>query len=101
MAAAAERPRPAGEQEGQETLDVGGPPLGPMRVAAYGGGEVLVAEARRSRAHDGARRAAVVYPRLEDHCRERGGRPAAALEHDTMIAAYLIDPARRGYRSTS
>ena len=23
--------------------------------------------------------------------------PAAALEHDTMIAAYLIDPARRGY----
>ena len=35
---------PAGEQEGQEALDVGGPPLGPMRVAAYGGGEVLVAE---------------------------------------------------------
>ena len=23
--------------------------------------------------------------------------PAAALEHDTMVAAYLIDPARRGY----
>src|SRR4029078_6073328 len=23
--------------------------------------------------------------------------PAVALEHDTMIAAYLIDPARRGY----
>ena len=45
VALAAERPRPAGEPDGQETLDVGGPPLGPMRVAAYGGGEVLVAEA--------------------------------------------------------
>ena len=33
VALAAERPRPAGEQEGQETLDVGGPPLGPMKVA--------------------------------------------------------------------
>ena len=31
VALAAERPRPAGEQDGQETLDVGGPPLGPMR----------------------------------------------------------------------
>ena len=45
VAIAAERPRPLGEPEGQETLDVGGPPVGPMEVAAYGGGEVLVSEA--------------------------------------------------------
>src|SRR4051794_18714881 len=44
VALATQRPRPAGEQDGQETLDVGGPPLGPMEVAAYAGGEVLVAE---------------------------------------------------------
>src|SRR5919205_192690 len=34
VALAAGRPPPAGGREGQEALDVGGPPLGPMRVAA-------------------------------------------------------------------
>ncbi|HEY1274194.1 MAG TPA: DNA polymerase I [Thermoleophilaceae bacterium] len=97
-ALAAERPRPAGEQEGQETLDIGGPPLGPLRVAAYAGGEVLVSEAETLPAlamawgdrplvtHDWKTTAVG-----EDPCE------APPLAHDTMVAAYLIDPARRAY----
>ena len=99
---AAERPRPAGEQGGQETLDVGGPPLGPMRVAAYGGGEVLVAEAETLAALTMARgdRPLVIHDWKTTAISEDASEPAAPaprLEHDTMIAAYLIDPARRGY----
>ena len=85
VALAAERPRPAGEPDGQETLDVGGPPLGPMEVAAYAGGEVLVAECETLTAlDDGARRAAGRLPRLEDHGGERGGRArrGARARHD-------------------
>ena len=64
---------------------MGGPPLGPLRVAAYarrrgarGGGETLAA------LHDGARRAPGRGPRLEDHRGERGGRAGAAARarHD-------------------
>ena len=98
VALAAERPRPAGEQDGQETLDVGGPPLGPMRVAAYAGGEVLVAERETLTALTMARgeRPIVTHDWKTTAVSEEAA-PAVALEHDTMIAAYLIDPARRGY----
>jgi DNA polymerase-1 len=98
VAVAAERPRPAGEQAGQETLDVGGPPLGPMRVAAYGGGEVLVAECETLAALTMARGTRpIVYHDWKTTAVSEESAPAVALEHDTMIAAYLIDPARRGY----
>ena len=102
VALAAERPRPAGEQEGQETLDVGGPPLGPMKVAAYGGGEVLVSEAETLAALTMARgeRAIVTHDWKTTAVSEDASEPPAPppnLEHDTLIAAYLIDPARRGY----
>jgi DNA polymerase I len=99
VALAAERPRPAGEQEGQETLDVGGPPLGPMKVAAYAGGEALVAEAETLTALAMARgeRPFVTHDWKTTAVSEAEAAPAVALDHDTMIAAYLIDPARRGY----
>jgi DNA polymerase I len=98
VAIAAERPRPAGEPEGQETLDVGGPPIGPMRLAAYGGGEVLVAECETLAALTMARgERPIVYHDWKTTAVSEEAAPAAVLEHDTMIAAYLIDPARRGY----
>src|SRR6185312_6548022 len=99
VALAAERPRPAGEPDGQETLDVGGPPLGPMRVAAYAGKEVLVAESESLAALTMAlaERPIVTHDWKTTAVSEEGDAPAVALEHDTLIAAYLIDPARRGY----
>ncbi len=98
VAIAAERPRPAGEQDGQETLDVGGPPLGPMRIAAYGGGEVLVAECETLAALTMARgERPLVYHDWKTTAVSEEAAPAAVLEHDTLIAAYLIDPTRRGY----
>jgi DNA polymerase-1 len=71
---------------------------GPLTVAAWAGDEVLVSEAENLAAFAAA----------------RGDRPIAAhdwktiavadepceappLGHDTMVAQYLIDPARRGY----
>ena len=98
ISVAAERPRPAGEPDGQETLDVGGPPLGPMRIAAYGGGAVLVAECETLAALTMARgERPFVYHDWKTTAVSEEAAPAAVLEHDTMIAAYLIDPARRGY----
>ena len=98
VAIAAERPRPAGEPDGQETLDVGGPPIGPMRLAAYGGGEALVAECETLAALTMARgERPIVYHDWKTTAVSEEAAPAAVLEHDTMIAAYLIDPARRGY----
>ena len=98
VAIAAERPRPAGEQDGQETLDVGGPPIGPMRIAAYGGGEVLVAECETLTALTMARgERPIVYHDWKTTAVSEEAAPAAVLEHDTLIAAYLIDPTRRGY----
>ncbi len=98
VAIAAERPRPAGEPDGQETLDVGGPPLGPMRIAAYGGGEVLVAECETLAALTMARgERPLVYHDWKTTAVSEEAAPAAVLEHDTLIAAYLIDPTRRGY----
>jgi DNA polymerase-1 len=98
VAIATERPGPAGEPEGQEALDVGGPPIGPMRVAAYAGGEVLVAECETLAALTMARgERPIVYHDWKTTAVSEEAAPAAVLEHDTMIAAYLIDPARRGY----
>jgi DNA polymerase-1 len=71
---------------------------GPLRFAAYAGGDVLVGEAetlaalalawgeRPLVAHDWKSIAA-----REEPC------DTPPLEHDTMVAAYLIDPTRRRY----
>jgi DNA polymerase-1 len=73
--------------------------VGPLRFAAYAGGEVLVGEApgglsellegwgsRPVIAHDWKSLAAGEDPAI-----------APPLAHDTEVAAYLLDPARRGY----
>src|SRR4051812_44236368 len=72
-----------------------GVPVGPLRFAAYAGGDVLVGEAetftalslawgeRPITAHDFKSMAPDEAPPL--------------LEHDTMVAGYLIDPSRRNY----
>ena len=69
-----------------------------LRFAAYGGNEVLTGESetlaalalswgdRPLVAHDWKSIASAEDPSV-----------APPLEHDTMVAAYLIDPARRGY----
>jgi DNA polymerase-1 len=87
---------PGGEQA---PLPASGDTSQPLRFAAYaGGGEVLVGEAetlaaialawgeRPLVAHDWKSIAMA-----DDPC------DAPPLEHDTMVAAYLLDPARRGY----
>ncbi len=98
VAIAAERPRPAGEQEGQEALDVA-LPTGPLRVAAYaGGGEVLVGEAETVAALALARgdRPLVAHD-WKSIATIDGSFESPPLQHDTMVAAYLIDPAGRAY----
>jgi hypothetical protein len=72
-----------------------GAPSGPLRFAAYAGEEVFVGEAetftaislawddKPITAHDFKSMAPDEYP--------------PPLEHDTMVAAYLIDPSRRSY----
>src|SRR4051812_33887889 len=95
-AGAAEEAPPGGEQA---ALPGSGDPDEPLRFAAYAGGdEVLVGEAetlaavalawgdRPLVAHDWKSIAMA-----DDPCE------APPLEHDTMVAAYLLDPARRGY----
>src|SRR4051794_27362794 len=87
---------PGGEQA---PLPASGDMSEPLRFAAYAGGdEVLVGEAetlaavalawgeRPLVAHDWKSIAM-----SDDPC------DAPPLEHDTMVAAYLLDPARRGY----
>jgi len=88
---AAERPARA-----EDELPVGPEP--PLRFAAYAGGEVLTGEAetlaaltlswgdRPLVAHDWKTLAA-----SEEPCE------APPLAHDTMVAAYLLDPAGRAY----
>ena len=79
-------------------VDEAGNPSGPLRFAAYTGGDVLVGEAETFTALSLA----------------WGNRPVTAhdfksmapdedpppLEHDTMVAGYLIDPSRRNYELT-
>src|SRR4051794_16577977 len=86
---------PGGEQA---PLPASGDTSEPLKFAAYAGGEVLVGEAetlaaialawgeRPLVAHDWKSIAMA-----DDPC------DAPPLEHDTMVAAYLLDPARRGY----
>jgi DNA polymerase-1 len=70
----------------------------PLRFAAYTGGEVLVGEAETLAALALAwgERPVVTH---DWKAIVSGETPVEGppLEHDTMVAAYLIDPARRGY----
>jgi DNA polymerase-1 len=88
---------PAGGE--QAPLPAAVDPSEPLRFAAYAGGEeVLVGEAETLAAIALAwgKRPLVAHDwksiaMADDPCE------APPLEHDTMVAAYLIDPARRGY----
>jgi DNA polymerase-1 len=82
----------------QVSFDLDGPSRGPLTVAAFAGDEVQVAEAETLAAfvlaRDGRPVAAHDWKTIamaDDPC------DALPLAHDTMVAAYLIDPARRGY----
>src|SRR5215211_362745 len=90
----AERPEPP---EGE--LDLGDAPL---EFAAYAGGdEVLVGEAETLAAVALAWNGRpLVAHDWKDTVSRHGPCEALPLEHDTMVAAYLIDPARRGYPLT-
>jgi len=83
---------------GQGSFDFDGGPRGPLTVAAWAGDEVLVAEAETLAAFAMARGEHPVVAHdwktiamADDSC------DAPPLAHDTMVAAYLIDPTRRGY----
>src|SRR5215207_7906583 len=83
---------------GQGSFDFEGGPRGPLTVAGWAGEEVLVAEAETLAAFAMARgeRPIVAHDwktiaMADDAC------AAPPLAHDTLVAAYLIDPARRGY----
>jgi DNA polymerase-1 len=91
---------PVATRLGQGSFDFEGPvPRGPLTVAAWAGDEeVLVSEAETLAAFVMARgdRPVVAHDwktiaMADDPC------AAPPLDHDTMVAAYLIDPARRGY----
>jgi DNA polymerase I len=84
---------------GQGSFDFGDAAVkGPLTVAAWAGEEVLLSEAETLAAFVMARgeRPVVAHDwktiaMADDPC------AAPPLTHDTMVAAYLIDPARRGY----
>ncbi len=90
---------PAASGFGQGSFDFDGPAVkGPLTVAAWAGDEVLLSEAETLAAFVMARgdRPVVAHDwktiaMADDPC------AAPPLSHDTMVAAYLIDPARRGY----
>ena len=95
-ALAAERPQP--DEPAQGELIPAEPVTEPLRFAAYAGGDVMVGEAetlaavtmgwgeRPLVAHDWK---SIASP--EEPC------PMPPLEHDTLVAAYLLDPAGRAY----
>ena len=79
--------------------DDDGVPHGPLRFAAYAGGpEVMVGEAETLAALTLAwgERALVAHD-WKSLASGEGPCDTPPLEHDTMVAAYLIDPARRKY----
>jgi DNA polymerase I len=83
---------------GQVSFDIEGAARGPLTVAAYAGEDVLVSEAETLAAFALARDGRPVVAHdwktiamADDAC------SPPPLAHDTMVAAYLIDPARRGY----
>jgi DNA polymerase-1 len=83
----------------QGTLDFGVDDLGPLHVAAYAGGAVLAAEADTLAVFSAARddRAIVAHDWKTIAAADDEPAPTPPLAHDTLVAAYLIDPARRGY----
>ncbi|MET0510442.1 MAG: DNA polymerase I [Thermoleophilaceae bacterium] len=90
-------PAAGGSAQGAFDFD-GAVPRGPLAVAAWAGEEVLVSEAETLAAFAMARgeRPVVAHDwktiaMADEPCE------APPLAHDTMVAAYLIDPARRGY----
>ncbi len=87
---------PAGPVQGSFDLD--GAVRGPLSVAAWDGEDVLVAEAETLAAFTMARgeRPLVAHDWKTIAMADEPS-PAPRLAHDTMVAAYLIDPARRGY----
>jgi DNA polymerase-1 len=89
-------PPVGGSEQGSFDFDTG--PRGPLTVAAWAGDEVLVSEAETLAAFAMARAEHPIVAHdwktiamADDPC------TAPPLAHDTMVAAYLIDPARRGY----
>ena len=94
----AEEPVTAPRGPAQATLDFDAAERGPLTVAAWDGDEVLVSEAETLAAFALAREDRPVAAHdwktiatADDAC------DPPPLAHDTMVAAYLIDPARRGY----
>jgi DNA polymerase-1 len=95
-----------GRQDGEHAtlaaerpLDDDGVPHGPLRFAAYSGGsEVMVGEAETLAALTLAwgERPLVAHD-WKSLASGEGPCDTPPLEHDTMVAAYLIDPARRKY----
>jgi DNA polymerase-1 len=82
----------------QASFDFDGGPRGPLTVAAWAGDEVLVAEAETLAAFAMARgEHPVVAHDWKTIAMADDPSDAPPLAHDTMVAAYLIDPARRGY----
>ncbi len=82
----------------QGSFDLDAVSRGPLTVAAWAGDEVLVAEAETLAAFTLARgeRPVVAHDWKTIAVADDPADPPP-LEHDTMVAAYLIDPARRGY----
>jgi DNA polymerase I len=90
---------PAVTRVGQASFDFGDTAVkGPLTIAAWAGDDVLLSQAETLAAFVMARgdRPVVAHDwktiaMADDPC------AAPPLSHDTMVAAYLIDPARRGY----
>jgi DNA polymerase-1 len=72
--------------------DEAGAPVGPLRFAAFAGGDVLVGETESTEALS---LAWAERPATAHDWKSMGLH--APLEHDTMVAGYLIDPSRRNY----
>jgi DNA polymerase-1 len=83
----------------QGTLDFGGEFRGPLHVAVFAGDDVLCAESETLAAFTLARGERPLIAHDWKSIATADDEPATAprLAHDTLIAAYLIDPARRGY----
>ncbi|HEY6780881.1 MAG TPA: DNA polymerase I, partial [Thermoleophilaceae bacterium] len=83
----------------QGVLDFGDGSLGPLHVAAFAGDVVLSAEADTIAAFAAARGERPVVAHDWKAIARLDEQPATPppLAHDTLVAAYLIDPARRGY----
>ena len=96
--AAAEPAAAAAGGPAQGSFDFDGGPRGPLTVAAWAGEDVLVAETETLAAFAMARgEHPVVAHDWKTIAMADEACAAPPLAHDTLVAAYLIDPARRGY----